>query len=137
MIGQIVESTMRKALLRLAKENGTATYENQIIIGWNAEQECLKYYVVNKSGSKQVTFNEILGVKFDLMNREFVVSEFITKKFDTFSKTYECEKKSLFVYIFFEQPLGVENGNEDDIKLCLYKGANKVKDIELEELFLI
>ena len=131
MIGQIVEGTMRKALLRLAKERGTAANENQIIIGWNAEKECLKYYIVGGSGSKQVTFNEILGVKFDLMNREFVVSEFITKKFDSFSKTYECEKKSLFVYIF------LENGNDDDIKLCLYTGANKVKDIELEELFLI
>jgi hypothetical protein len=131
MIGQIVEGTMRKALLRLAKERGTAANENQIIIGWNAERECLKYYIVGGSGSKEVTFNEILGVKFDLMNREFVVSEFITKRFDSFSKTYECEKKSLFVYIFLEK------GNDDDIKLCLYKGANKVKDIELEELFLI
>jgi hypothetical protein len=131
MIGQIVESTMRKAILRIAKEKGTAAHNHQIIIGWNAEQECLKYYVVGVSGSKQVTFNEILGVKFDLMNREFVVSEFITKKFDSFSKTYECEKKHLFVYIF------LQNGNDDDIKLCLYKGANKAKDIELEELFLI
>lgn len=131
MIGQIVETTMRKALLRLAKERGTPANENQIIIGWNAERECLKYYIVGGSGSKKVTFNEILSVRFDLMNREFVVSEFITKKFDSFSKTYKCEKKSLFVYIF------LENGNDDDIKLCLYKGANKVKNIELEELFLI
>jgi hypothetical protein len=131
MIGQIVESTMRKALLRIAKEKGTAPYENQITIGWSDERQALKYYVINKSGSEQMTFNQIIGVKFDLMNREFVVSEFIAKKFESYSKKYECEKKYLFVYIF------LENGNEEDIKLCLYKGANKLKDIELEELFLV
>ena len=100
MIDSIVESTMRKAILRFAKDSNSECSEHQILIAFNAETGTPKYKHLMIGGiSKEIPFLEILGLKFDLLNREMIVSQFISKTFVRYSKEYECLPQNIFVLL--------------------------------------
>jgi hypothetical protein len=128
MIDSIVESTMRKAILRFAKDSNSECSEHQILIAFNAETGTPKYKHLMIGGiSKEIPFLEILGLKFDLLNREMIVAQFISKTFVRYSKEYECLPQNIFVL------LSLPNEDEDII-LSLYKGNTFIKEIDLEQL---
>lgn len=128
MIDSIVESTMRKAILRFAKDSNSECSEHQILIAFNAETGTPKYKHLMIGGiSKEIAFLEILGLKFDLLNREMIVAQFISKTFVRYSKEYECLPQNIFVL------LSLPNEDEDII-LSLYKGNTFIKEIDLEQL---
>jgi hypothetical protein len=128
MIDSIVESTMRKAILRFAKDSNSECSEHQILIAFNAETGTPKYKHLMIGGiSKEIPFLEILGLKFDLLNREMIVSQFISKTFVRYSKEYECLPQNIFVL------LSLPNEDEDII-VSLYKGKDFIKEIDLEQL---
>ena len=128
MIDSIVESTMRKAILRFAKNSNSECSEHQILIAFNAETGTPKYKHLMIGGiSKEIPFLEILGLKFDLLNREMIVAQFISKTFIRYSKEYECLPQNIFVL------LSLPNEDEDII-LSLYKGNTFIKEIDLEQL---
>jgi hypothetical protein len=77
--------------------------------------------------SKEIPFLEILGLKFDLLNREMIVSQFISKTFIRYSKEYECLPQNIFVLLSLPD-------EDEDIIVSLYKGKDFIKEIDLEQL---
>ena len=134
MINDYVENIMRNGINHFAEELSTSNREVQIMILWSEEEERPKYKKLCASGlNESITFNQILNVKFDLMNREYMCANFIAKTLDKFSKQLACPMKELFVLISLEDV--IEEGEEiEAIKLYLYHKSKLIQPILLEEL---
>lgn len=130
MITEYVEKIMRNGINHFSQELSKSNQEVQLLIFWDAEEEKPKYKkLVQGSKSEVVSFNEILNVRFDMMNREGICGGFITKTLEKFSKELGCEMSELFIVIHLESSEEIE-----DVKLHLYKNTEAVKEIELEEI---
>jgi hypothetical protein len=127
MIDSIVESTMRKAILRFAKNNNSEPNQHQILIAYDTNTLAPKYKHLSISGSKEIPFLEILNVRFDLLNREMMVAQFISKTFQRYATEYETLPQNIFVVIALKS-------DDDEIELSLYKGNEFKKQIDLEQL---
>ena len=133
MITEYVEKIMRNGINNFSQELNKSPQEVQILIFWDAEEEKPKYKrMVQGEKSEVVTFNQILNVRFDMMNREAICGNFITGTFQRYSKELSCDMSNLFVIIYLTET----NGNEDekDVRLFLYKNSEPIKEIELEEI---
>lgn len=78
---QIVNSAidvMSKALKRLSTENGCDATNIQLVIKFDG-QKVLYSYMKDYEKISDLTFNEILGVKFDFKQREFLTAPFLQK----------------------------------------------------------
>jgi len=132
MIQEYVENIMRNGINNFANNHQKSIDETQILIYWNEEEQRPNYKkMLIGEGSIPVTFNQILDVKFDMMNREAICGSFITKMLDRYSKELNCTMASLFVIIFLD-----ESDESDDVKLHLYKGSQPIKEIKLEEILI-
>ena len=79
---------------------------------------------------QDITFNDVLGVKFDILNRGEIVNAFITQTMQTYSQELECNMEQLFILI----ALAEDAEGYDELKLHLFKGNEKIKELELEQL---
>lgn len=127
MVDSIVEGTMRKAILRFAKKDNNEANNHQILIGYDPHYLAPKYKHLTIGSSRDVSFLEILGVKFDLLNREMLVAQFIGKTFQRYATEYETLPQNIFVIIALKS-------DDDEIELSLYKGNEFKKTIDLEQL---
>ena len=78
---QIVNSAidiMSKALKRLSEENNCDAKNIQLVIKFDGEK-VLYSYMKDYQKISDLTFNEILGVKFDFKQREFLTAPFLQK----------------------------------------------------------
>lgn len=78
---QIVNSAidvMSKALKRLSAENNCDATEIQLVIRFDGDK-VLYSYMKKYQKISDLTFNEILGVKFDFKQREFLTAPFLRK----------------------------------------------------------
>jgi hypothetical protein len=78
---QIVNSAidvMSKALKRLSTENNCDATNIQLVIKFDG-QKVLYSYMKDYEKISDLTFNEILGVKFDFKQREFLTAPFLQK----------------------------------------------------------
>jgi|TARA_R110000822_G_scaffold128530_2_gene264369 hypothetical protein len=78
---QIVESAidiMRNALKRLSDKNDCDAKNIQLVIKFNGEQ-VLYSYMKDYQKISDLTFNQILDVKFDFKQREFLTAPFLQK----------------------------------------------------------
>lgn len=78
---QIVNSAidvMSKALKRLSAENNCDATEIQLVIKFDGNR-VLYSYMKKYEKISDLTFNEILGVKFDFKQREFLTAPFLRK----------------------------------------------------------
>ena len=76
---QIVNSAidvMSKALKRLSTENNCDATEIQLVIKFDGDR-VLYSYMKKYQKISDLTFNEILGVKFDFKQREFLTAPFL------------------------------------------------------------
>lgn len=129
MITEYVEKIMRNGINNFSQELNRNPQEVQILICWDAEEEKPKYKkMVQGEKSEVVTFNQILNVRFDMMNREAICGNFITGTLQKYSKELSCEMSNLFVVIY------LVDDEEKDVRLCLYKNSEAIKEIELEEI---
>jgi hypothetical protein len=129
MITEYVEKIMRNGINNFSQELNKSPQEVQILIFWDAEEEKPKYKkMVQGEKSEVVTFNQILNVRFDMMNREAICGNFITGTLQKYSKELSCEMSNLFVVIY------LVDDEEKDVRLCLYKNSDAIKEIELEEI---
>jgi len=129
MITEYVEKIMRNGINNFSQELNKSPQEVQILIFWDAEEEKPKYKkMVQGEKSEVVTFNQILNVRFDMMNREAICGNFITGTLQKYSKELSCEMSNLFVVIY------LVDDEEKDVRLCLYKNSEAIKEIELEEI---
>lgn len=129
MITEYVEKIMRNGINNFSQELSKSPQDVQILIYWDAEEEKPKYKkMVQGEKSEVVTFNQILNVRFDMMNREAICGNFITGTLQKYSKELSCEMSNLFVVIYL-----IED-EEKDVRLFLYKNSDAIKEIELEEI---
>ena len=78
---QIVDSAidiMRNALKRLSDKNNCDAKNIQLVIKFNGER-VLYSYMKDYQKISDLTFNEILDVKFDFKQREFLTAPFLQK----------------------------------------------------------
>jgi hypothetical protein len=129
MINEYVEKIMRNGITHFAEQLQKPTADIQILILWDKDSESVKYKkMVRGSESVYVKFNEILNVKFDLMNREALCGSFITNTLKKYSNEFSCDVSQLFVVIYHLED------EEKDIRLFLYRNTEAIKEIELEEI---
>ena len=84
---------MRNGITHFAKQLNKPTADVQILILWDAEENTIKYKkMVRECESDFVKFNEILNVRFDLMNREAICNNFIANTL----KKYAIQFYNLF-----------------------------------------
>lgn len=130
MITDYVEKIMRNGIDHFSKELNRSNQEVQLLIFWDAEEEKPKYKkLVQGSSNEIVSFNQILNVRFDMMNREGICANFISKTLERFSKQLECPMTELFIVIHLEP-----NEDVDDVKLHLYKKQNLIQELDLEQI---
>jgi hypothetical protein len=130
MITDYVEKIMRNGIDHFSKELNKSNQEVQLLIFWDAEEEKPKYKkLVQGSSNEIVSFNQILNVRFDMMNREGICANFISKTLERFSKQLECPMTELFIVIHLEPSEEV-----DDVKLHLYKKQNLIQELDLEQI---
>jgi hypothetical protein len=134
MINDYVENIMRNGINNFAEELEISNKQVQIMILWSEEEERPKYKKITSTGViEPITFNQILKVKFDLMNREFICANFIAKTLAKFSKELNCPMKELFVMICLEDVVE-EEVEIEAIKLYLYHKTKLIQPIVLEEI---
>ena len=80
--------------------------------------------------NQDITFNDVLGVKFDMFNRGEIVNNFITQTMQNYSEELECSKEQLFIVISLLE----DSEGFDEVKLHLFKGNEKIKELQLEQL---
>jgi len=132
MIQEYVEKIMRDGINNFAVKHEKTIDEVQILISWNEDEQKPNYKkMIQGEGSIPVTFNQILDVRFDMMNREAICGSFITKTLDRFSKELSCMMSNLFVVIYL-----VATDEGEDVKLHLYRGSEAIKEIILEEILI-
>jgi hypothetical protein len=131
MVAEYVKGIMQKGIARFAKELKKPNEEVQILISWNADEGRPKFKkMVFDMPHQDITFNDVLGVKFDFLNRGEIVNDFITKTLDSYAEELQCYKEQLFIAI------AVLEGEEgyDQVKLQLFKGGESIKELQLESL---
>ena len=131
MVAEYVQGIMQKGIARFAKELKRPNEEVQLLISWNAEENRPRFKkMVEGIAHQDITFNDVLGVKFDFLNRGEIVNDFITKTLEAYSQELQCEKEQLFIIIaVMENQEGL-----DEVKLHLFRGNEKIKELQLESL---
>jgi hypothetical protein len=131
MVAEYVQGIMQKGISRFARELKRPNEEVQILISWNADQSRPKFKkMVVDMPHQDITFNDVLGVRFDMFNRGEMVNDFITKTLEAYSEELQCYKEQLFIVIAV-----MENADGmDEVKLHLFKGNESIKEIQLETL---
>ena len=131
MVAEYVKGIMQKGITRFAKELKKPNEEVQLLISWNADEGRPRFKkMVKDMPHQEITFNDVLGVKFDILNRGEIVNDFITKTLDSYAEELQCYKEQLFIAIAV---LEDEEGY-DQVKLHLFKGNESIKELQLESL---
>ena len=133
MINEYVENIMRKGITHFAEKENTDKANVQILILFDEEVGIRYKKMIQGKPSEYVTFNQILNVKFDLMNREAICANFIGNTLHKFSQSLGCQMSSLYVVIYLVES-EADNEQEKDVRLYLYKNTEAIKEIELEEI---
>ena len=121
---------MRDGIIRYAQENAVDNLSLQLLIFTNDENATPKYkYCVEGVPKKEVTFNDILNLKYDLMNREAFAKPFIQESLLKFSDELNCKPMDLLIFIYSKDK------DCSEVGLYLYKDKKPAKKMELKELF--
>ena len=131
MVAEYVQGIMQKGIARFARELKRPNEEVQLLISWNVEENRPRFKkMVEGLPNQDITFNDVLGLKFDFLNRGEIVNDFITKTLEAYSQELQCQKEHLFIVIAV-----IENDEGlDEVKLHLFKGSEKIKELQLETL---
>ena len=119
---------MRSAIERYAKENEVSNDRVQLLIySDNPELEPKYKVLLDNKPLKNVSFNEILGVKLDFLGREFIATPFITNTIKRLMNESNCEFKEVNVLIY--------DNKSGDINLYFFIGTKPNKPITFNYLF--
>ena len=126
MVAEYVQGIMQKGIRNFAKELKRPNDEVQLLISWNADEGRPRFRkMVVEMPNQDITFNDVLGVKFDMFNRGEIVNNFITQTLQNYSEELECTKEQLFILIALTE----DAEGFDQVKLHLFKGNDKIKEL--------
>ncbi len=115
-----------KACVRYGKEEGKEANQMQVLFSLDDEGE-VKYKILKEYRPfKEVTFNEILGVKIDFKGYSMFVPPFIKDTLNKYSEKLQTNANNLFVMCVIKR--------ENQIGLFLYNEKEPVEEIILEEI---
>lgn len=128
MITEIVEKVMRNGIASFAKQANETIQCSQLMIFCKDETAvpCYKSLICNKP-SREVAFNEILGVKVDLLNREGIAAPFIQSSLLRYANELGVLPTQVRIVVFCDH-------RDNSVHLYLYNGATAVKPISLDEV---
>lgn len=129
MIEEIVSKTMRNGIVRFAEAAGVPPTQSQLMIFTKSGEVMPSYKSVlySKGAVREVSFNEILGVKVDLLNREAIAAPFIAKSMARYADELGVPPTKIFIMVL------VVN-DKQDIRLALYKGKEYQRPLQLSEV---
>jgi|TARA_R110000787_G_scaffold185864_2_gene297441 hypothetical protein len=131
MILKITSKIMRDGIIRFAKENNVNNQELQLLIYTEDNSKASpKYkYCVKGSPIEEISFNNILNLKYDLMNREGIAKPFIQECLLKLSDEYDCKASDLLVFIYSKDM------DCSEVGLYVYKDKQPKRKMDLKELF--
>lgn len=138
MIEGMVRKIMADATERFAKNEGVEPKEISIVIHTKNEEYVPQYYYMvknapkkNEDGSlKELRFKQdILNTHFDMLNREHLAGQFISKKFSFYEQAYSekgVTAKNLY-FVIHQKP-------DKDFDVFLLHQRSLLKKITMGEL---
>ena len=112
---------------RFGKECGVGGEQMQVLFRLNEEADVVYSVLKEYRPYKEVSFNEILNVKIDFRGYSLIVPPYIQKTLIQYSESMEVYYTELSVMCVLNEL--------KKVILCLYKGKDFVKEINLEEEF--
>ena len=128
---QIVSSAisiMSKALKRLSDENKCDAKDIQLVIKFNGQQ-VLYSYMKHYEKMSDLTFNEILGVKFDFKQREFLTAPFLQKSIVRLAEERNTDVNEISSVII------TKDSEADKVYMLAYHNDEFFKQISFNWLF--
>jgi len=128
---QIISSAidvMSKAIKRLSAENECDTKNIQLVLKFDGKRVSYSYMKDYQTIS-DLTFNEILGVKFDFKQREFLTAPFIQKAIVRLAEEKEVDVSEISSIVLTKD----EDANK--IYLLAYHNNEFYKQISFNWLF--
>lgn len=137
MISGIVSNTMKDAIVRFAEKEGVECTDVTFFIHTKSEDRSPSYFYAIKGTPKKdedgkvikLTFNNILGVKFDVTGRGIMAGQFLRTYFKTLEEAEEKDAKTLYLSI------GSKDEEVKELKLGLYQNGSLLKPLTLAEVF--
>jgi hypothetical protein len=128
---QIVGSAidiMSKALKRLSKENNCDAKNIQLVIKFNG-QRVLYSYMKDYQKISDLTFNDILNVKFDFKQREFLTAPFLQSSIVRLSEEKNVDVNEMSSVIV------TKDSEADKVYMLAYHNNDFYKQISFNWLF--
>jgi|TARA_R110001592_G_scaffold20489_12_gene83091 hypothetical protein len=128
---QIVGSAidiMSKALKRLSDVNKCDAKDIQLVIKFNGEQ-VLYSYMKEYQQISDLTFNEILGVKFDFKQREFLTAPFLQQSIIRLAEERNTDVNEISSVII------TKDSEADKVYMLAYHNNEFFKQISFNWLF--
>lgn len=138
MIVSAIRKTMKTALKNFAALEQKNPKSIEVVIHTKTDEYVPEYFYMvdnqpklNEEGEiKAITFPEMLGKKFDLMNREFLAAQFLPNWFKVTSEEEKLEAKNMYIRI------GTHSEDLSELSIELSNNGQKVKDLKLEDIFI-
>ena len=121
-------STMRKALKRLSSEHNCNAKDIQLVIKFDGEQvaySCMRNY----EKIEDMTFNDILGVKFDFKQREYFTAPFLQQSIVRIAEETNSDVKDISSIII------TKDDKADKVYILAYNKNDYYKQITFNWLF--
>ena len=128
---QIVSSAisiMSKALKRLSDENKCDAKDIQLVIKFNGQQ-VLYSYMKHYEKISDLTFNEMLCVKFDFKQREFLTAPFLQKSIVRLAEERNTDVNEISSVII------TKDSEADKVYMLAYHNDEFFKQISFNWLF--
>lgn len=128
MVTEIVEKVMRNGIVSFAEKAGVRVAHSQLLIFCKEETAipCYKSVIYNQP-SREVSFNEILGVKIDLLNREAISAPFIQNSLLRYAEEFSVPVTHVFIAVYVDE-------YNKKVGLFLYDGSKPLRGITLDEV---
>lgn len=131
MIGMIKDKfsdIATKCTTRYAKEEATMRDKIQLVFKLSDDGSEAEYVIYKDyKPLKKITFNQVLGVKIDMMGYGLYVPKFIRGSLVRFCETFDITKKDVRVLLSIQE--------NEDLFMYLYNGGKFIREVELESLF--
>jgi len=127
MIKQMTENVMVNGCINFAKQAGVEASNSQLMIFTKDEEAEPSYKsLILGKGSREVTFNEILNTKMDLLGREALSKPTIQQCLKNFAQELGVAPTSVKIVIYEQNKRA---------GLALYNGSQMVRPVSLDEIF--
>lgn len=129
-IQKSTKDVMLNAIKNFSKNYNVKETETQLMIKASDEDCTPKYQVlVHNKKQKDVSFNEILGVKLDFLGREIIATPFIASALRKLRREQECGFEDINVLIYKAKE------EQDYPNLYFFKGTQPIKPITMDYIF--